>query len=226
MAPSVCVKLSRSEFLRAAVFYNAIDVEGSCDLHICKSDFTNKAEKPSKNGRIEKKITLNLSRSDFLRRSNKHSNSKQNTNLLKTQMKSNVLASYNLRKKDVSQLPTKSIKRLRPQNVVRKRMTSAVKLIIAPKNVLKEGLIVLAKMRTYSAWPAVIKSFKKTCVTVQFFGDGTTGNIPYDAIGLFEINHELIKLNLQKKIVGYAKSVGHAEAILKIPEEFSIFNQI
>lgn len=91
---------------------------------------------------------------------------------------------------------------------------------------MREGSIVLAKMRSYAAWPAVMESFKKTVVSVRFFGDDTRGNVSYNDIGLFEENHILIRTNLQKKIVGYFKSVSSAEGVLKIPTEASIFNTL
>lgn len=113
-----------------------------------------------------------------------------------------------------------------------KRLIVARKNIITPKlsNALKselvEGLVVLAKMRTYAAWPARIESFKKTCVNVHFFGDDTSGNVPYENIGLFGANHELIKHNLTKTIKGYIKAVRCAEIALSVPSNLSILNTI
>lgn len=82
---------------------------------------------------------------------------------------------YGLRKRKrdnyMPSLPAK-----RPRNEIIPK-TYAPKLITAPRNVLKQGLVVIAKMKTYAAWPARIVSFLKTVVTVQFFGDDDIGNV-------------------------------------------------
>lgn len=104
--------------------------------------------------------------------------------------------------------------------VVRKEPTP--KLIQASKDVLAEGTIVLAKMRSFAAWPARILSFGKTYVNVHFFGDDSTGHVPYDKIGLFEDNHQLLKCNLEKKINGYTRAVAFVEQVLGIPKHLSI----
>lgn len=132
--------------------------------------------------------------------------------------------SYNLRKRIAEDKIAPPSKRSRA--VVAARGAKVPKLLSAPKTVLREGLVVIAKMRTYAAWPALIKSFKKSCVNVHFFGDNTSGNVPLENIGLFENNHELIELNLKKNIKGYAKAVRSAEGTLNIPSSLSILNKI
>lgn len=82
--------------------------------------------------------------------------------------------------------------------------------------------MVLAKMKTYSAWPASIRSFGKTYIDVYFYGDRTTGHVGYDNVGLFQCNTELIKFNLKKNIKGYRRAVVCAERVLKIPQHLSI----
>lgn len=98
------------------------------------------------------------------------------------------------------------------------------KLIPAPKNILVEGLVVIAKMTSYSAWPSRILSFRKSCVNVHFFGDDTTGTVKYENIGLFGDNSELIKQNVKKNLKNYYKAVRCAEGALNVPRELSILN--
>lgn len=98
------------------------------------------------------------------------------------------------------------------------------RLITAPKELLTEGTIVLAKMRTFAAWPARILSFGKSYIDVYFFGDGTTGHVTYDNVGLFQNNHKLTKFNLKKNIKGYLRAVLCTEGVLKIPQHLSILN--
>lgn len=100
------------------------------------------------------------------------------------------------------------------------------RLVVATKDRLAQGTVVLAKMRTFAAWPARILSFGKTYVDVHFFGDDSTGHVPYGMVGLFDENHQLIKSNLKKKIIRYARAVGCAEGALNIPLHLSIFNEI
>lgn len=111
------------------------------------------------------------------------------------------------------------------RDVIAKRGFHGPKFVAAPKSTLVEGLVVIAKMRTYAAWPASIKSFRKTCVEVHFFGDDTSGTVPYDCIGLVGDNSEIIKQNLNKKITAYAKAVHCMEIVMNVPSSHSIFNQ-
>lgn len=104
------------------------------------------------------------------------------------------------------------------------RKEPAPKLIKASKELLAERTMVLAQMRTFAAWPAHILSFGKTYVDVYFYGDGTTGHVPYENVGLFQNNHRLIRFNLSKKINGYERAVVCAERVLKVPHHLSIVN--
>ena len=127
------------------------------------------------------------------------------------------MTQYNLRKRvaedNICPPPKRSCK------VVARRTIKVPKLEAVSKKAMVEGLVVIAKMKTYAAWPAVIQSFKKTCVNVRFFGDDSSGNVLYENIGLFENNHELIKQNLKKKILGYSKAVRSAEVVLNVPSK-------
>lgn len=108
--------------------------------------------------------------------------------------------------------------------VVRKQPTPKLKK--ASKNLLSEGVVVLAKMRSFAAWPARILSFGKSYIDVHFFGDDTTGHVSYDNVGLFQDNYQLVQFNLKKNIKGYTRAVSCAEGVLHIPLHLSIFNDI
>lgn len=132
----------------------------------------------------------------------------------------------NLRKRIAKDEPALSPppKRARNNGIV--ACMKMCKLMPASKEELVEGMVVIAKMRSYAAWPAMIQNFRKTCINVRFFGDDTTGNVPYDSIGLFHANTMIIKQNLTKKIAGYYKAVSMAEGTLKVPSSLSILNSI
>lgn len=108
--------------------------------------------------------------------------------------------------------------------IVRREVTP--KLIKVDRNLIEIGLVILAKMRTYAAWPSAVVSLKKNYISVKFFGDDTIGNVPYDAVGIFSENHELIRSNLRKKINGYIKAVKFAEGTLNITPHLSIVETI
>lgn len=142
---------------------------------------------------------------------------------------------YNFRKRNtctteniVSSVKRKSIEDIAPDaKRFRKDIVKKIpipKLVVADKNVLSKHLPVIAKMRTYAAWPACIQSLQKTCVSVLFFGENSTGNVPYSGIGLIDDNYNLLRSNLSKKIVGYEKAVKQMERTLNIPSDKSLLN--
>lgn len=98
------------------------------------------------------------------------------------------------------------------------------KLIVAKKESLREGQFVLAKMKTYPEWPAKILSFGKSYVNVYFFGDQTTGNVSFENIGMLKENNQIMRINLRKKIRGYAKAVRCVELASNIPDHLSLLN--
>lgn len=223
---SVRVCLSRSEFSRHALKHNII--HGECNIVLSQSDFKNVKVESKKDG-LHVFKTITLKKSDLIRGFNAPElTTDVSTNEQQKKVTSkNEVNRYGLRKRkkienneNISKCPHP--KRFRSEVV--RSVDSVPKLLKADKNTLIEGLIVLAKMRTYAAWPARINSFKKTCVNVYFFGDETTGNIPFGNIGLFGDNYLLIKSNLNKKINGYGKAVKCAEGALKIPPNLSLFN--
>lgn len=134
---------------------------------------------------------------------------------------------YNLRcRKRAAEVPVESIRPpAKRQCALVRRMQSKPKLIVAPKEELRKGEVVLAQMRTYATWPARVLLLGKTFVNVYFYGDETTGNVPYEKVGYFVNNHELLKFNLKKTIDRYQKAVLSAERVMQIPNHLSIINQ-
>lgn len=162
--------------------------------------------------------TITLTKIDFLQ----HPPKDANKEILSR--KSETSHCYEFRKRKCTQNITLPPAKKTCSTIVRANRLITPKLIPIEKDKLKVGMIVIAKMKTYSAWPAVITSFEKTGVKVQFFGDDTTGKITYNNIGTFHDNEMLIKLNLKKKINGYIKAVRCAEGVLNIPPHLSILN--
>lgn len=242
-----CVVISRSEFRQLAKQYGVWNAPKTCNIRFSRSDFDN-AQIEKNNGNIVESITLNLSRSDFsysaqalhqqeesfetmdvFSISDSYSSlefeikSKSDIDCTKPEAESTERYQFRSRKRAIENAVCSQPKRIRA--VVRAN-TKVPKLVIASKDILSEGVVVLAKMRTYAAWPARIKTFRKTCVNVEFFGEETNGNVPYSDIGLFQHNHQLIIFNLQKKIKGYRKSVQCAEGTMEIPTHLSILNNV
>lgn len=179
-----------------------------------------------------KSLVVNLSHSEFFKLALKYG-------ALKNVHKKNVVQSkpntntYNLRKKEIIQNIVPGMKRKASESIApaAKKMCKEIvkkaplpKLVVAEKSILASDMVVIAKMRTYPAWPAHIRSLQKTYVTVKFFGDNTSGNIPYSGIGLVDQSYILLKANLNKKINGYEKAVRQMERILRVPNDLSLFN--
>lgn len=234
---NVCVNLSRSEFYKFAKQYKVFDEVCCLKIRIVRSDFDYVQADPKLNETLLT-TTIKLVSSDFGINGTRFTKSitlmpsdfaqhspKQVIALAPVSEQANLYDGYNFRKRKMVEREDKKAnppaKRARTEII---RMNSVTKLITAPKDMLKEGLVVIAKMRSFAAWPARIVSFRKTVVTVNFFGDETIGNVPYKDIGLFETNRQLIKGNLVKKIDGYAKAVQTMEMVLKIPNCLSILN--
>lgn len=167
--------------------------------------------------------SISISRSDFREQSDKKDLVKTvQQSMLDSKDQSN---GYNFRNRrraaeDIIGPPAKRQRTLVVPNQIKP------KLIVAKKELLSEGLIVLAQMRTYAAWPAKIQTFGKTCVNVYFFGDETSGNVPFGSIGLFKENDQLIISNLRQNKARYEKAVRHAELVMKIPNHLSLLNQM
>lgn len=211
------VKLSRSEFFRFALKYNVSCEVRQCNLKISHLDFDENQGKSKMNG-INATKSITLTRSDFV----KQSIEQKKVAAISKSKQPNPVDCYQLRKrKSIHQNVAPSTKRPR-LDVVRK--VPAPKFVSAQQNVLTNDLVVIAKMRTFAAWPGRITMLRKTCVTVQFFGDETTGNVSYSQIGLFKDNHKLVQSNLMKKINGYRKAIKSMEMVLGIPDHLSLLN--
>lgn len=217
---NVCVKLSRLEFHEAALQYGILkpkthnikltsrnfkrydDTTMVTSISVSRSHFHGKADVI---GPITSASCSNLANRVVQKNSTDQSDG------------------YNFRKRKRSPenlicAPAKRHRALVVRNEIKP------KLIVANKELLTEGLIVLAQMRTYAAWPAKINGFGKTYVNVHFFGDNTTGNVPFGNVGIFTENYQLIKLNLKKKNSGYVKAVQCVERLLEIPNHLSLIN--
>lgn len=208
---NLVVNLSRSEFNRLALKYNALSNVHTCNIKITRVDFKHTTTK-----------SITLTRSDFSKR--KHVVSTPSTKCADTTKldQTNTLNGYNMRKRKCTSENIAPPAKKSRNEIVRKISTS--KMITAEKTDLIEGLVVIAKMRTYAAWPACILSLQKTCVTVHFFGDNTRGNVSYNNVGLMMVNDELLKCNLKKKITGYSKAVREMEISMGISFDLSILN--
>lgn len=87
----------------------------------------------------------------------------------------------------------------------------------------KIGQIILAKMRTYRPWPAVILNDDKTTVFwVRFLGKGTEGSVPKKECVSFEKTLECIQEYLKAPVDDYARAVREAEIKLGIPFDASL----
>lgn len=93
---------------------------------------------------------------------------------------------------------------------------------------LEAGSIVMAKMATFSPWPARITDFMKTGkrVTVYFYGDHTSGSINVNEIVPFVECSEVVKLLLLRKTGPFHKAVLEIETLLEIPPELSMLKEV
>lgn len=90
--------------------------------------------------------------------------------------------------------------------------------------------IVMAKLRGYSAWPAiVIEIFNKNRVKVEFFGadpNEKIGFVTVKEITLFDQSEDIILLLLKRNNSKFNKAVQEVEMLYKIPESICLSNQI
>lgn len=213
---NVSVKLSRSEFHQAAIKYGI--KTRTCNIKISSRNFT-------KFNDTTMVTSIGISRSHF----------QGNENVIVPINPVPVNAVTQINPVNQSNHYKFRVRKRKPENSLNppaKRSRALVvrndlkpKLIVANKDLLSEGQIVLAKMRTYAAWPATIKSFGKSNINVHFLGDETTGNVLFENVGFYQENYQLIKINLQKKICGYPKAVRCAEVLLNIPDHLSMLSE-
>lgn len=83
-----------------------------------------------------------------------------------------------------------------------------------------KNLCCLAKMRSFSPWPAMVLELKGKATTVYFFGEGTTGTVQTTEIVPFEKCLALAKKYLNLK--GYFRAVRELEIVTNIPQNASI----
>lgn len=86
------------------------------------------------------------------------------------------------------------------------------------------GNLVMAKMATYSAWPARIDGFTKNKKRAQvfFFGTNNVGSVNTNEIVCFSECYSVIRLLLLRKIGPFHKGIVEIEAIQGIPSELSL----
>lgn len=94
------------------------------------------------------------------------------------------------------------------------------------KNILEIGLIVMAQMRGYSAWPSRIISISKKRANVFFYGTSNTGGVDVANIVPMEYCAEVIRLLLIRKTADFAKGVREAEIQQGIPDEKSVLRNV
>lgn len=85
---------------------------------------------------------------------------------------------------------------------------------------VRKDLCCLAKMRTFSPWPAMVVQPDAKMTEVYFFGDGSTGKVPTNEIVPFENCLDIVKKYF--KIHGYIRAVREMELMMNIPWNSSI----
>lgn len=94
--------------------------------------------------------------------------------------------------------------------------------------VLTQNQLVLAKMKSYSPWPAKILSFTKSRKSshVYFYGTHNTGRVNEAELVNFEDAHDVIRLLLLRpNLNGFLKGILEVEYEMGVPKELSITNQ-
>lgn len=88
--------------------------------------------------------------------------------------------------------------------------------------------IVMAKMKSYSAWPGQILTLatNKKRASIHFFGTNNRGSVDVKEIVPFEYSHDAIKLLLLRKTGPFHKGVLEIETILGVPPNLSLLKEI
>lgn len=91
---------------------------------------------------------------------------------------------------------------------------------------LKVNDVVMAKMRTYSAWPSKIINFndKHTKCEVEFLGCNSTGWIDIKEIVPFAESTAIIKLLILRENHQFNQGIRIVEQLFKVPSHLTIFN--
>lgn len=92
---------------------------------------------------------------------------------------------------------------------------------------IKSDDIVMAKMRTFSAWPGRITSFTKDKkrANIQFFGTHDVGSVLVNEIVPFNRCQRVIKLLLLRQASPFHKGIREIESLLNVPAEKSLMNE-
>lgn len=89
------------------------------------------------------------------------------------------------------------------------------------------GDIVMAKMKSYSAWPDRVHGFTKDKKRVQiyFFGTHYTGSVDAKETVAFHHSESVIRLLLLRMVGPFHKGISEIEAILGISHEHSLLRE-
>lgn len=140
---------------------------------------------------------------------------------------------HNLRQRSIKSTnpsqPTQSIKKTKPKNaIVKMNVPCPIKLWKTLKNsrsaIPPKNSIIVAKMRSFSPWPAKLVGLHNKTALVYFFGTGEHGEVKSDEIILFEDALLLLKALSLKKLKNYHRAIREAEIFLSIPTDASILN--
>lgn len=136
---------------------------------------------------------------------------------------------YNLRKRIKVEKSPKKKKKSAVSNVVSSLdQMPAARLWTILKNQnnvkIEKDLCCLAKMRSYSPWPAMVLESDNKTTKVYFFGEGTSGKVSTNEIVPFEKCLGLATKYF--KINGYKRAVREMELMKNIPHHLSITKNI
>lgn len=138
---------------------------------------------------------------------------------------------YELRKRTEKKTEQKVNKKATKTTAITKSSTQSVAVLWAAakkeqkqQQPLAVKTIILAKMRSYSPWPAKLVSIEKKRAQVYFFGTDNHGSVDKDDIVTFKRVPILIKKLLTMKIKHFEKAVREAEIYNGVPYHLSLIN--
>lgn len=146
-------------------------------------------------------------------------------------IETNEIKTYNLRQRAPKNIKPKPIERelkrtakVTSSLITPSDLTAAALWKFLKTNVPKVApkLLCLAKMSTFSPWPAMVLNVVGKKTEVYFFGDGKTGKVNTTEIVPFDRCAVLIKKYLHLR--GYARSIRELELTLNIPYSMSLTN--
>lgn len=88
------------------------------------------------------------------------------------------------------------------------------------------GQYVMAKMKSFSPWPANIIGFTKNRKRAQvyFYGTHNSGSVEVNEIALFQYSTEVVRMQLLRHLNFFEKGIKEIETELGIPAELSVTN--